>query len=199
MVSGASGSGKTTLLQRAFSRLPELEFSVSATTRSAREGETDGVDYHFLDSVAFERLKDEEALLEWAEVYGRCYGTPRSPVEMALSEGRSILLDIDVQGARQVREHLPEAVTISVLPPDLATLAHRLRQRSSDSEEVINRRISEAMVQIETCGEFDYLVVNDDQGTAHTLFEAILFAELSRTSRRPGLVEKMTRLGDKVR
>ena len=198
VVSGASGSGKTTLLERAFSRLPELEFSVSATTRAPREGETDGVDYHFLGAEAFGRLRTGGALLEWAEVYGCCYGTPRAPVEHALSEGRSILLDIDVQGARQIRGHLPEAITIGILPPDLASLARRLRQRSLDSEEDIQRRIAEAMVQIEACGEFDYLVVNDDLETAHTLFEAILLSELSRTSRRPGLVERMTGLGDKV-
>jgi guanylate kinase len=198
VVSGASGSGKTTLLERAFSRLPELEFSVSATTRSPREGETDGADYHFLDAEAFEQLRTEGALLEWAEVYGCCYGTPRAPVEHALSVGRSILLDIDVQGTRQVREHLPDAVTIGILPPDLDTLANRLRQRSLDSEEVIQRRIAEAMVQIEACGEFDYLVVNDDLETARTVFEGILLSELSRTCRRPGLVEKMTGLGDKV-
>ncbi|MEE2749787.1 MAG: guanylate kinase [Myxococcota bacterium] len=184
VVTGASGSGKTTLVKAAFDQVPGLEFSVSATTRAARDGESDGVDYHFHSAEHFEELRQQGALLEWAEVYGNCYGTPREPVVAALSEGRSILLDIDVQGARQVRESYPDAVTVFILPPDISVLEARLRARSTDDDEVIRRRIGEARLQIQHCDEFDFLVVNDDLDVANRVFQSVLLAELSRVSRR---------------
>jgi len=189
VVTGASGSGKTTLVKAAFEQIPGLEFSVSATTRTPRSGEVDGVDYHFLSEDRFTELRGQGALLEWAEVYGNCYGTPREPVVSALSEGRSILLDIDVQGARQVREAYSEAVTVFILPPDIGVLETRLRERSTDDEEVILRRIGEARLQIQHCDEFNYLVVNDDLDLANRLFQSVLFAELSRVSRRQSEVD----------
>lgn len=192
VVTGSSGTGKTTLVKEAFRVLPELKFSVSATTRARREGETDGVEYHFLDMERFEELRDGGKFLEWAEVYGNCYGTLRAPIEEALERGESILLEIDVQGSRQVREKFPEAVHIFVLPPDLPTIERRLRGRSTDSEEIINRRVNDAMVQISACGEFDYLVVNDDLETAHRVFQSVLIGELCRRERRDGLVARMT-------
>jgi guanylate kinase len=192
VVTGASGSGKTTLVQAAFEGVPGLEFSVSATTRLPRDEETDGEDYHFVSSQAFSEARDNGRLLEWAQVYGNHYGTPRGPVEAALSAGRSIILDIDLQGARQVREAYPDVVTIFVLPPDLATLETRLRARSTDSNAVIVRRMDEAMLQIGHCGEFKYLVVNDDLPLAQRVFEGVLLAEMVRTERRPRLVERMT-------
>ena len=195
VVTGASGSGKTTLVQAAFERVPGLEFSVSATTRPPRDGETDGKDYHFVSPEAFCDARDNGQFLEWAQVYGNSYGTPRGPVEESLLAGRSILLDIDLQGARQVREAHPDVVTIFVLPPDLDTLETRLRSRSTDSDEVIARRMDEAMLQIGHCGEFRYLVVNDDLPLAQRVFESVLLAELVRTERRPGLVGRMTSIG----
>ena len=173
VVTGSSGTGKTTLLKEAFKVLPDVGFSVSATTRAARKGEQDGVDYHFLSGAEFEKRRDSGDLLEWAEVYGNHYGTPRAPVEAALRSGRSILLEIDVQGALQVREKLPDAVLVFVLPPSLSSIEERLRARSTDSEEIIARRVSEAMVQISSCGEFDYLVVNDDLEEAHKVFQSV--------------------------
>jgi guanylate kinase len=168
---------------------------VSATTRPSREGETDGVDYHFVSPEAFSEARDNGQLLEWAQVYGNSYGTPRGPVEESLAAGRSILLDIDLQGARQVREAYPDVVTIFVLPPDLDTLESRLRSRSTDSDDAIARRMDEAMLQIDHCGEFRYLVVNDDLPLAQRVFESVLLAELVRTERRPGLVGRMTSTG----
>lgn len=192
VITGSSGTGKTTLLKEAFQVIPGVEFSVSATTRQRREGEKDGVDYHFLSKSNFQELQDRGELLEWAEVYGNSYGTPRAPVEQALNQGRSILLEIDVQGARQVREKLPQAVLVFVLPPSLEAIEQRLRGRSTDSEEIIARRVNEAMVQISACGEFDYLVVNDKLEEAHKVFQSVLISEMSRTERRESLVASMT-------
>ena len=193
VITGSSGTGKTTLLKEAFQVLPGVEFSVSATTRGRRAGEEDGKDYHFLTPDAFLGMKEKGDLLEWAEVYGNHYGTPRKPVESALNEGRSILLEIDVQGARQIREKLPQAVLVFVLPPSLEAIEERLRARSTDSEDIIARRVAEAMVQISACGEFDYLVVNDNLEEAHKVFQSVLISEMCRTKRRRTLVTEMTR------
>ncbi len=184
VVSGPSGSGKTTLLQAALHAVPGLEFSVSATTRPARAGERDGVDYHFVSREAFLALLADGALLEHAEVYGNFYGTPRRPVEAALAEGRSIVLDIDVQGAAQVRAAHPEAVSVFVLPPNLAAIESRLRARGLDDDGIVARRVREADEQLAEAGRYDYLVMNDDLESAHAQFEAVLVAELLRRSRR---------------
>ena len=190
VVSGASGTGKTTLVKEALRRMPGLRFSVSVTTRAKRVGEVDGRDYRFIDRPQFDQLADQGELLEWAEVYGRCYGTPRQPVLDTLAQGESILLDIDVQGARQVRRHMPQAVSIFLLPPDMQTVERRLRSRSTDSEEVIAQRLAEAQEQLQGVAEADYLVVNDDLETAHDTLQAILVAELCRRERRPGLTAR---------
>jgi guanylate kinase len=192
VVTGASGTGKTTLVKEALATFDGLSFSCSATTRAARTGEVDGRDYHFVGHDGFAELLASDAFLESADVYGNRYGTLMEPVETALREGRSILLEIDMQGARQVRDRLPEAVTLFVLPPDLPTIEQRLRGRSTDSEAIIQRRIADAMVQIGACGEFDYLVVNDDLTTAHDCFQAVIAAELLRRGRRDSLVRHMT-------
>ncbi|HJN73427.1 MAG TPA: guanylate kinase [Myxococcota bacterium] len=191
VVTGASGSGKTTLLRQALVEIPGVEFSVSATTRSMRAGEEEGVDYHFVGQTGFDRLLADEALLEWARVYDNRYGTPRAPVEAALAEGRSVVLDIDVQGAAQVRGSFPDAVTIFVLPASLAALEDRLRSRGTDSEEIIASRMAQLMDQVGHCGDFDYLVVNDDLDTAHRCFQAVFLAEFQRRCRREGLVQAM--------
>ncbi len=192
VVSGASGSGKTTLLHRVFQQVPGLEFSVSATTRAIRPGEAEGVDYHYVDLPTFEKLRDEGALLEHANVYGRCYGTPRRPVEQALAQGRSIVLDIDIVGARQVRVSHPEAVSVFVLPPSIAAIQERLFARGTDSGEIIARRIADARVQLSACGEYDFLVMNDDLDTATAVLTGIVLAELSRVGRRKGWVGRFS-------
>jgi len=192
VVTGASGTGKTTLVKKALRVIPDLGFSVSATTRPARSGEQDGVDYHFVDPAAFADLLARGEMLEWAEVYGNRYGTPRGPVDEALEAGHSILLEIDYQGARQVRAAMPDAVLLFVLPPAIGVIEARLRGRSTDSEAVIARRVAEARLQLEHCGEFDYLVVNDDLDSAHDQFQAIILAELRRRSRNAGLVARFS-------
>jgi guanylate kinase len=187
IVSGASGTGKTTLLRAALERVPGLEFSVSATTRAPRAGERDGVDYHFVTHARFQDMLQRNELLEHAEVYGTLYGTPREPVWRALREGRCIVLDIDVQGAGQVRasfdtDHRP--VTVFILPPSIETIRKRLEARGTDTPEVVDRRIREAHAQIARCGDYDYLVMNDVLDTAHAQLQGIFLAELSRRSRR---------------
>ena len=183
VVSGASGSGKTTLLHAAFAAIPGLEFSVSATTRGMRPGERDGVDYHFVSRDHFRGLKERGELLEHASVYENDYGTPREPVDRALAEGRSIVLDIDVQGARQVRTAHPEAVSVFILAPSRAAMEARLRGRG-DAPEVVARRMGMADGQLAGAAEYDYLVLNDDIGAAHAQFQAVFAAELLRTERR---------------
>jgi guanylate kinase len=190
VVTGASGTGKTTLVRKALASIPGLTFSVSMTTRPIREGETDGVDYHFLDRDAFmERVKANE-FLEWAEVYGNFYGTLRTPVETSLASGESILLDIDTQGAEQVRATHVQHLSVFVLPPDLQTLANRLTARATDTPAVIALRIEEAQLQLRECRHFDYVVVNDELSSAHDQFQAILVAELLRSSRHSGLIAR---------
>ncbi len=162
IVSAPSGAGKTTLcryLRRAF---PQLEYSVSATTRSPRPGEKDGRDYHFVSRQQFERGIREGRWAEWARVHDNYYGTPAAPIEKALAAGRPVLLDIDVQGARQLVERFPEAVTIFIMPPDMETLEKRLAGRGTDSPEVIARRLENARREMEQKDFYRHVIVNDD-------------------------------------
>ncbi len=188
VVTGPSGVGKSILIRSMMETVPGVDFSVSATTRAPRLGEVDGRDYHFVTGEAFERLADAGELLEHARVYDNRYGTPRAPVEAALAGGRSILLDIDVRGARQVRKTMPEAVSVYILPPGVEALEARLRARGTDDEGTIQRRMAQVDEQLADCGAYDFLVVNDDLEAAKLAFQAIFIAELSRRSRREALV-----------
>jgi guanylate kinase len=192
VVTGASGTGKTTLVKEALATIPDLSFSVSATTRAPRVGEVDGRDYHFVSQERYAELVAAGAFLEWAEVYGNRYGTLREPVESALARGESILLEIDAQGAAQVRAAMPEAVFIFILPPSIETIEARLRGRSTDSEAIIQRRLADARLQLSRCGEFEYLLVNDDLESGFDQLQAILVAELLRAQRRESLVARFT-------
>ena len=192
IVTGASGTGKTTLVKEALARIPGIVFSVSATTRTIRTGETNGIDYHFKTTEEFDKLEQKGAFLESAEVYGNRYGTLKEPVERTLSTGESILLEIDQRGASQVREKAPYAVSIFVLPPNVETMENRLRGRKTDSAEVIKRRLAEAKDQLKHCGDFDYVLINDHLESAHDQFQAILIAELLRRSRRIEWVEQFS-------
>lgn len=193
VVTGPSGSGKTTLLRQALASTPGLTFSVSATTRPIRAGEKDGVDYHFLSRIEFMEKVDAGHFLEWAEVYGHCYGTLKSQVETAQADGDSIVLDIDTQGAEQVRASGIVHTSVFILPPSLNALRLRLAARATDSSEVIERRMEEAHLQLQGCGAFDYLVVNDELPSAHDQFQAIILSELLKTVRHPNLVSRFSR------
>jgi len=192
VVTGASGTGKTTLVQEAIRAIPGLRFSVSATTRAPRAGEVDGKDYFFLDRSEFDRRVQAGDFLEWAEVYGNGYGTLRDQIDQVLASGESILLDIDTQGAEQIRSAAPDAVTVFILPPSLEALSERLIARATDEPAIIEQRISAAMVQLKECAKFDYLVVNDHLASAHDQFQAVLVAELRRTARSRSLVDHFT-------
>lgn len=191
VVSGPSGVGKSTLVKAALARIPGLSFSVSATTRAPRPGERDGVEYHFVSQERFAELVGDDGFLEHAAVYGNRYGTLRAPTEAALSTGRSLLLDIDVQGSAQVRRALPEAVHVFVLPPTFAALEARLRARGTEPEEVIRRRMTEAAEQLRGAPTYDYLVVNDDLETAHAALQGVLLAEMSRRARRTSALRRV--------
>jgi guanylate kinase len=193
VVSGPSGAGKTTLVKRALADFSRLRFSVSATTRPARAGEVDGTDYHFLTAEQFETKLAAGAFLEHANVYGNRYGTLAEPVREALATGWSILLEIDSQGAAQVRKAMPEAVTIIVLPPSLQVLEERLRTRETDPPDVIRRRLKEADEQLASIADFHYLLVNEVLDTSVDHLEAILVAELHRVARHPSLVGRFRR------
>jgi len=183
VVSGASGTGKTTLIRRLLAGTAGLEFSVSYTTRPPREGEREGVDYHFVDERRFERMKQEGDLLEWARVHDHHYGTGATAVEKALDAGRDVLLDIDTQGATSVRRARGEAVLVFILPPDARTLRERITGRNLEPAEVIERRIGNARAEIDRCLDYDFVVVNDDADRALAALAAIVGAHRSRRQR----------------
>jgi guanylate kinase len=164
VISGPSGVGKTTIVREALRR-SGAGFSVSATTRRPRQGEVDGRDYHFVTEAAFRRMIERGELLEWAEVFGRLYGTPAGPVEQAIAKGRTMVLDIDVQGALQVHRKMPQATFVLIAPPDEATLSARLRGRGSDSPETIASRLAQAKKELAAArgsGVYNHEIVNDD-------------------------------------
>jgi guanylate kinase len=162
VVSAPSGAGKTTVLNRVLGELPGIRFSVSHTTRAPRGGEREGEDYYFVDRTTFLRLRDQDRLLEWAEVHGNLYGTGRAELERAQAESRDLLLDIDVQGATQVRSRVPGAVTVFILPPSYEVLERRLRGRGQDGEETIRRRLAAAGREIGAFESYDYAIVNEE-------------------------------------
>jgi guanylate kinase len=180
IVSAPSGAGKTSLVKALVAHDPRLSLSVSCTTREAREGERDGVHYHFLSQERFRQEIAEGAFLEHAEVFGNLYGTRAADVRRHLDSGRDLILEIDWQGARQVRERFPGAVSIFVLPPSIAELEKRLRGRGTDSETVIARRMTQARDEMAHFAEYDYLVVNDRFETALETLSAITRAERQR-------------------
>ena len=171
--------GKGTLIAALLPRVPELDLSVSATTRPPREGEVDGRDYHFLSSEEFDRRADAKEFLEYATYSGNRYGTLRSEVERRLVAGRSVVLEIEVQGARQVRAAMPESVQVFISPPEPAALRRRLEERGTDSEAAIDSRLAVAAQELSAQDEFAYRVVNDDVGRATGELEGIVRAELA--------------------
>jgi guanylate kinase len=183
VMTGASGVGKDTIRRAAVPDLGELFYSISATTRARRPGEEHGEQYYFLDRPRFERMIEEDGLLEWAEYVGDYYGTPRAAVERTLAEGRDVLLELELAGARQVRRALPDAVMVFIAPPSLAELERRLRGRGTDDEVKIQKRLARAREEIRAVREFDYAIVNDVLGDAVRDFQAVVRAERVRASR----------------
>ncbi len=189
VVSAPSGAGKTTLCRRLISEDPEISFSVSFTTRPPRPREKEGVDYFFVSEETFQKMIKEGAFLEWAKVHGHYYGTSKDQVLKALESGQDILLDIDVQGAAQVKKTLgQDAVLVFVLPPSFEELERRLRRRSTESEMAIRQRLENAKQEITRAEEFEYLILNDNLETAFKDLKSILMAERQRTFRRADLL-----------
>lgn len=178
VITGPSGVGKGTLIRELLQRLPDLELSISATTRAPREGEVDGRDYHFLSPEEFEERMRREDFLEYATYSGNSYGTLRTEVERRLSAGHSVLLEIEVQGARQVRAAMRESIQVFIAPPDPAVLRRRLDGRGTDSSEAIDARLKVAEGEMEAQNEFAHVVVNDDLDRAAGELERIVRAEL---------------------
>lgn len=183
VISGPSGTGKSSLVRKVLAGLGGLSFSVSYTTRPRRPGEEDGREYHFVDDATFDRMVAAGAFLEWAHVFGRRYGTGREPTERALAAGRDLLLDIDVQGARQVLAASLDAVTVFVLPPSFEVLAGRLRGRGSETDEDARNRLALARREAEEYPRYDYLIVNDDLDRACRELRAVVEAERRRVRR----------------
>jgi guanylate kinase len=184
VLSAPSGTGKTTLARRLVQAHPDAEFSVSVTTREPRGAEREGVDYRFVDALTFQRMIEQDQLVEWAEVHDNFYGSPQSVVDRAFSTGGIAVFDIDVQGGRSIRRRYPEAVLVFVLPPSMAELERRLRERGTESEDAIRRRMLAARSELEQGTRvYDYVVVNDTVDRAYGELEAIVSAERSRRGR----------------
>ncbi len=188
VLSSPSGAGKTTISRELLARDGGLVLSVSATTRPMRPGETEGVDYVFMDQARFDEMVRVGAFLEHATVFGNCYGTPRGPVEAALDEGRDVLFDIDWQGAQQVAEKAREdLVSVFILPPSTEELERRLHTRAQDSDDVVRARMAKAADEMSHWAEYDYIVVNQDVEASVAAVRSILEAERLRRERRIGL------------
>lgn len=175
VLTGPSGVGKGTLLQTLRQKHPELYLSISATTRQPRPGEVDAQHYYFVNRQQFEHMVQTDQLLEWAEYAGNYYGTPSAPVEQQIQQGKSVILEIEVVGARKINDTFPSALRIFILPPSLAELEERLRGRGQDSEEAIAKRLSRAKAEIDAADEFDLQIVNDNLETALLNIEAAIF------------------------
>ena len=190
VLSSPSGAGKTAIARDLLEKDDQLTLSVSVTTRPMRSGETDGVDYSFVDDQAFERMMAEDAFLEHASVFENRYGTPRGPVEDGLAAGRDILFDVDWQGAQELRNRMPgDQVSVFILPPSMAELELRLKARGQDGPEVVAARMARAANEISHWGEYDYVVVNRDLAETAARVLSILRAERLRRERQTGLVD----------
>jgi guanylate kinase len=188
VLSSPSGAGKTTLSRLLIERMPGLKMSVSATTRAKRPGEVEGRDYLFVDKARFEEMVKRNELLEWATVFDNRYGTPRAPVEAALSKGEDVLFDIDWQGTQQLREKArADVVSVFILPPSAPDLEKRLQSRAQDSHEVIRGRMSRASHEMSHWAEYDYIVINHEVDAAFAEVQSILKAERLKRERRTGL------------
>lgn len=177
IVSAPSGAGKTTLCRKLVSSLPNLQFSVSYTTRQPRKGEVNDRDYTFISTQDFRLMADKGEFIEWAEVHGALYGTSRKRLEELLDSGNDVILDIDTQGAMQIKERYKEGIYIFILPPSLETLKERLKNRMTDSKEEIGKRLGRAIAEIKTFNKYDYVIINDILEDALMEFEALVISQ----------------------
>ncbi|WP_028307420.1 guanylate kinase [Desulfitibacter alkalitolerans] len=184
VISGPSGAGKGTLCNLIKKEFPNIYYSISATTRSSRQGERHGVDYLFMSREEFLELREANGFLEWAEVYGNFYGTPRSKVEENIAEGKDVILEIDIQGALHVKKQYPEGVFIFIVPPSIRELKRRIESRGQDSPEDISKRLKSAHTELAYVSEYDYVIVNDKIETAIAKLKSIITAEKCRPQRR---------------
>ncbi len=193
IVSAPSGAGKTTLVERLVEQVPHLKMSRSFTSRAARQGETDGVDYNFVSRERFEAMAAANEFLEWADVFGNLYGTGAADTEHLLAAGEDVVLVIDVQGARKVRARGLQTCAVFVMPPSFEVLERRLRGRSKDSEEAIQRRLQVARAEVAAFTEYDFVVVNDEVGAAVDRLRGIVVGERARLQRMQREAEKIVR------
>jgi guanylate kinase len=195
VLSSPSGAGKTTLSRRLLEVDPSIALSISVTTRKQRPGEVDGRDYHFIDAARFDAMVERGELLEWAEVFGNRYGTPRALVQDTLARGRDVLFDIDWQGTQQLREKADrDLVSIFVLPPSIPDLERRLRTRAQDSDDVIQARMAKAADEMSHWAEYEYVVINNEIDRAFAEVRSILAAERLKRERQTGLSDFVRRL-----
>ncbi len=183
VISGPAGVGKGTLCRALLTQSTDLEYSVSVTTRPSRPGETDGKEYYFRSKEEFLKMIEDGELLEWAEFLGNFYGTPRFHVQAMLNQGKTIILEIDIQGAKQVKSQCSEGVFIFIVPPSFTVLSERLRGRGTESEEVIQNRLARAVEELENVKDYDYIIENNDIDVAVERLKSIIVAENSSTKR----------------
>lgn len=191
IISGPSGSGKDTLIVRLLEKLPELRFSISSITRGMREGEKQGEKYNFISREKFEDMINNDELLEYNTYVGNYYGTPKAPVVKAIEDGYDMIIEVDVNGAAQIREKLPDAVSIFIMPPSYEELKARLSGRGTETQELITKRMNSAIGEIRRASEYDYIIVNDDIDTAVNDIMSVILSQRLKTERKSYIIEEV--------
>lgn len=191
IISGPSGSGKDTVLKKVFEKLPEIAFSISSITRPMRSGEIEGEKYNFVTREKFEAMLKNDEFLEYNSFVGNYYGTPKTPVINCIENGSDMLIEVDVNGAAQIRQKIKDAVSVFIMPPSLETLKNRLCGRGTDSNDIVEKRFAEAVQEIARASEYDYIVVNNDIETAVDEFVSIIMSDRLKTDRNLNLINKV--------